>query len=254
METKDIIIIAVTASLVMGIVLSIIFYLIIARTKSQTRQQTDRQQEILGLALEVQEIERNLLGEDLEEELGPMLAALRWKTNNLPFEPDTPDSQSIQSFNDMIDRIKDKVKQLSHSLLPPAIIQQGLLAALQQSLLSLGKQTNMRIHFQHSINEVQLENSIAIQVYRIMTELCDMIIRYTEATILEIRIGQEGISYVFSVSDNGKPLSNLSYDTVLKNIAARVFFIRGSFTIQQQIQGGNYTELKVSENLNSERL
>lgn len=258
METKEIIIIAVTAGLVVGIFLSLIFSFLIVRSRRQNRQQAQEQRKILRVVLEIQETERKLLGEDLQEELGPMLAALRWKTSNLPGMPDPSDSQVIKSFNDMIDQIKGKVKELSNGLIPPAIKEQGLLTVLQQFLISTGAQTNIHIHFQHSIKEIHLETAVARQVFRIIIELCQLIIRYAEATILEIKIRKDGNAYVFSLSDNGKPFDLLdcdsSSDSMLKNIAARVWFIRGSFHIQKQQRGGNHTEIKVLENPNPESL
>lgn len=249
METKDIIIIVATTTLLTSGLVSLFFFLILRKRKKQNRDKAEMQKALLGIVLEAQELERNRLGEDLHDELGPMLTALRWKTRNFSLTENTHLNEEVQSFNNMIDHAIEKVRQVSRNLMSPVLIEKGLIIAIREANTQLEKSTPLKINLETTLKDIRLCKTKAMQVFRILMELCAHAVRRAGTGTLSIHISLNDGLYVFSITDtpNGEILPNTANDEgiSLKNILARASYIDGSFTFQKQEEGGTKAVLKV---------
>lgn len=249
LETNAILLLVLISSLATGLVSSTFCLWVGTRQRKATQQELYQQRELLGLLLDAQEAERNRLGEDLHDELGPMLTALRWKTTHLSLSDDAKNIADIRSFHDMIDLSIEKIRQVARNLVSPVLMEEGLLIMLRQAVLQLSKNTALQIRVQSSADRIDLDKIRSLHIFRSIMELLNNAIRHGEATELLIDTRQQKDCYIFTVSDNGKGIPDQFQENRsglgLTNVSARASYIGGRFFIQNQPGGGTKAVLEV---------
>ncbi|MDP4999899.1 MAG: sensor histidine kinase [Saprospiraceae bacterium] len=249
METNTILLLVLVSSLATGLVSATFCLWVGARQRKASHRELYRQRELLGLLLDAQEAERNRLGEDLHDELGPMLTALRWKTTHLSLPDNANSSADIRSFHDMIDLSIEKIRQVARNLVSPVLLEEGLLIMLRQAVLQLSKNTALHVRVQSNTDRIELDKTRSLHVFRSVLELLNNAMRHGDATELLIDIRQQKDYYIFTVSDNGKGMPDQIQENRsglgLTNVNARASYIGGHFFIHSQPGGGTKAVLEV---------
>ena len=249
LETNTILLLVLVSSLATGLVSATFCLWVGARQRKASHRESYRQRELLGLLLDAQEAERNRLGEDLHDELGPMLTALRWKTTHLSLPDNANSSADIRSFHDMIDLSIEKIRQVARNLVSPVLLEEGLLIMLRQAVLQLSKNTALHVRVQSNTDRIELDKTRSLHVFRSILELLNNAMRHGDATELLIDIRQQKDYYIFTVSDNGKGMPDQIQENRsglgLTNVNARASYIGGHFFIQNQPGGGTKAVLEV---------
>jgi two-component system, NarL family, sensor kinase len=249
LETNTILLLVLVSSLATGLVSGTFCLWVGARQRKASHRELYRQRELLGLLLDAQEAERNRLGEDLHDELGPMLTALRWKTTHLSLPDNANSSADIRSFHDMIDLSIEKIRQVARNLVSPVLLEEGLLIMLRQAVLQLSKNTALHVRVQSNTDRIELDKTRSLHVFRSVLELLNNAMRHGDATELLIDIRQQKDYYIFTVSDNGKGMPDQIQENRsglgLTNVNARASYIGGHFFIQNQPGGGTKAVLEV---------
>lgn len=248
MDPKDILLLVFVSVLITALISGAICFWIIVAQRRINRRELYKQQQLLGVVLEAQEAERNRLGEDLHDELGPMLTALRWKTTHLALPENTHHRADIRSFHDMIDHTIEKIRQVARNLVSPVLLEDGLLIMLRQAVLQLSKNTAFSIHIQSNTDYIELDKTRSLHVFRSIMELIANAMRHGEASQILVDIRQQAGQYIFTINDNGKGMPDAVQNAAgigLTNVNARASYIGGHFFIQNQPGGGTKAVLEV---------
>lgn len=168
--------------------------------------------EILKEKIKAKLEERSKLSLEIHDGIASQIGALKllMSTNN---------EISKTSLDDMISKLDDlyqDTRKLSHEL-DPDTISDIEFTQLIDNLLSIlekaGIRTTKNIYITNRIQ--YLNESILINIYRILQELCNNIIKHAEANEVEIEILEEINKLVIIIKDNGKGLKS---QEVLKGI------------------------------------
>lgn len=141
------------------------------------------------------EKERSRIAGELHDDVGSRLSYLKQLMV-------THSNESTKTADQLEQLIKD-VRQLSHDLAPPLAHVSGLVPLIEKLITETRLVTGLEIKFQeHNYKEVLNSNQIQ-QVYRIIQEVLNNILKHAQATRVDVQIfGHQGEVNI-SIEDNG---------------------------------------------------
>ena len=195
--------------------------------------------------LEGQENERRRIIKELHDGVGQMLTAIRMQIDRLESENEIKDEIKSQ-----INEAVAEVKRISYHVMPQAIVDFGLEAALKGLCDTIKKFSNLTIDFRY-IRECEhtLDFEISIAVFRIAQEGLNNIIKHAAATHVDLHILDKEDEIYFILEDDGKGFNEMEMvnnsGSGLKNIKERVTLLDGSIQIQSAPGKGTSIEIHI---------
>lgn len=200
-----------------------------------------QRQEIFRVTLKVQEEERKRISETLHNGIGQILYGIkltldRMKTN---LNNEAPLQQKILTeAQELLTNCIKESRRVSHELMPPALEDFGLKAALEDVCWQLRGEVSFNCHF--SGDPMALDKYIQLSIYRMVQELMINIIKHAQATHAVVRIVVERRSTRIEVEDNGKGFtwSEVKNKGIgLSTIQAKVKLLNGKTEIKSNELG-----------------
>ncbi len=199
-----------------------------------------KEQEIstINAMVEGQEKERQLVAEDLHDNLGSALATLKLHIENLRQSLDkkkVDPEKLLDKAEDLIEEAYQKVRSIAHAKNSGVIANQGLLVAINLMAEKVSAANSIEIDVIHFGLEKPLENSLEISLFRIIQELTTNVIKHANAKHATINISQDQEGITLLVEDDGIGMKTSQIKSTqgmgLHSIETRVEHINGSFTI-----------------------
>ena len=222
-------IIATLAMFIMA--LSIIVFAVLYQQKMRRKRQEMIQMELnyknemVQATLDAKELEQRRIAIELHDDIGSSLTALKLSFASLPI-----DEEERRLLNEGVQNTINKVRSLSNRLLPTILEELGLIPAVKSLVNTLSNQIpNVQFSI-IAVNDPSHDSQtreVSLAVYRILQELLNNILKYAEATIIEIVLEQNEEGIQLSVVDNGKGFvptkedKRKSQSLGLKNIESR---------------------------------
>lgn len=179
-----------------------------------------------------QTTERKRMATELHDNLGSQLSALRWSIMAMDKNILNPDEREIyDNIMTMIDDSYNQVRNLSHNLMPEQLETDGLVVTLEKLLKKLNRNNQIYFELKNEGFDKKLDKKIEFELYSILLELINNIIKHSKATKASLILKQSDKQLCFSVIDNGKGFSESDYreGKGLQNIQQRVNQINGKF-------------------------
>ncbi len=211
------------------------------------RQHTENmlRQKNLGMLVHGQELERQRISKELHDGIGQMLTAIRLQVSSM----DSNDIENDRKLaNEMIDSTITEVKRISYNLMPSAIVDLGLIPALESMFAKVPATIEVIFDYDHFVIEIGLSKKQEIAIYRIIQEALNNTLKYSEATLVNIGIKFQNVDYLaVNYKDNGKgfPIDNnlanfglQSLGNGLLNMRERAEMIGATFSIQSKVYEG----------------
>jgi len=159
--------------------------------------------EIAKIILSTQEKERFEVGKELHDNVCQMLATVK-----LYLDTGLKDDSYLKEFvsmgKDMLMKSMEELRRISKTLAPPSL---GLLP-LQQSLSDLVYTIHIarqEIYLDiDGLDEEVIHHELKVSIYRIVQEQLNNILKYAEATRIDVSIHQRDGRLCIQVKDNGK--------------------------------------------------
>lgn len=195
--------------------------------------------------LEGQENERRRIIKELHDGVGQMLTAIRMQVDSLESEKER--KEEIKSY---INEAIAEVKRISYHVMPQAIVDFGLDAALKGLCDTIRKFSSLTIDFRY-IREFdhKLDFEISIAVFRIAQEGLNNIVKHANATNVDLHVLDKEDELYFILEDNGKgfdekdPGNNTG--SGLRNIRERVMLLNGTVEIHTTPGSGTTLEIHI---------
>lgn len=246
--------IGLSLSLVVGFVVS---YLILKNAKRkhliaeqerelaiQKIEKNLKEQELntIDLMISGQEKERQRLANDLHDNLGSTLAALKLNFKTIQRNFNAQEAKPImENASVLIDDAYKKVREIAHEKNSGVMAEEGLLPAVEQLARKVSKAGGIQISVQGFGLKSRLENSLEIALFRIIQELITNIVKHSEATEASISLTNHTDYLNIIVEDNGKgfgPRAKKRKDGMgLSNIEKRIEHLDGSMEIDTSNKG-----------------
>ncbi|MFY8182516.1 MAG: tetratricopeptide repeat-containing sensor histidine kinase [Flavobacterium sp.] len=216
--------------------------------QTQKLETSLKEQELheIDIMLESQEKERQRIANELHDNLGSLLATLKFNFQNLKRQKEVLEDKENQLFEKtdaLIDEAYQEVRNISHLKNLGVIGSHGLEIAVKKMAekMSILKKLNINV-IPFGLNE-RLENQKEITIFRMIQELCTNIIKHSHATEVNIYLTQHNKTDInIIIEDNGRGFdikTIVSKDGIgLKSIEKKVEQMGGTFTIDSVINKG----------------
>jgi len=211
---------------VIGILLTYFFVVVIHSQKINVGlRKKNILEEIAGL-----EKERARIAADFHDELSPLLSTVKMRMNYFQLT-NAEDLAERQQANEHLEEVIKRMRQISYNLMPKTLLRNGLIKALEEYVEFLNRVHHIRVTF-IAAEESILEESKAVNVYRIVQEVIHNAIKHAKASEISIEIRNNKNLINIRVSDNG---CGFNYK---KKLAEKTGIGLGSINNRVMIVGG----------------
>ncbi|PXY40960.1 two-component sensor histidine kinase [Flavobacterium cheongpyeongense] len=239
------------------LIITIFFYFFHQYTKLKQKNrikniQNKIHQNIINASIDGQESERKKVALFLHDTISASLSSAGMHLNVFLSQHNTVPDEIIKT-KFILDETHDKVRDLSHDLLPTLLVRFGLLYALDDLC---EKYSNSNLHFEYLntiSNKKRYTETFETRLYFIISELLNNIIKHSEANRAEVSLSENNNELIIEITDNGKGFDINDFNFVegfgLNQIKARINNLNGKFDVNSKINEG--TSIKISVPISS---
>jgi signal transduction histidine kinase len=179
--------------------------------------------------METQELERKRIAEDIHDSLGHLLSTVKLNLQTLK-----GGEQQITTSLNLLNQASEEIRNITFNLMPRTLEEGGLVPALNElaSKVTASGVLKVNLHI-HDIDKFILEKQSQFNIYRIIQEAVNNILKHANASEINIQmIGQED-HITIMIEDDGKGFTpgEKSAGRGLKNIVTRSLWLKGSLNI-----------------------
>ncbi len=193
-------------------------------------------------SLEIQEEERQHLSQELHDEFGQSLTAIKVMAVTAAHEK--ADTEKITtSIIEICDHLVAVVRSMMKQLHPLILTELGLKATLEDLLHHWevrNAPTVFTLHYDDTVD--QMNRTIVIQIFRVIQESLTNIIRHAKASEVNIslQIKSDLDTLILSITDDGVGchLDQIQSGFGLLGMKERIKLLGGNFEIQSQVNKG----------------
>jgi signal transduction histidine kinase len=188
----------------------------------------------IGKILVTQEAEQKRIAEDLHDELGSQLAAIKMILQNSDYAKEQK-SLLIR----LLDKASSAIRSIAHNLMPPGFDNTDLNVILQNFYQQLNTDKQIEFNFLcHGYDKKYFSKHKELLIYRIVMELTTNIIKHSGASEATIQLIYDDLLLEVIAEDNGKGfIQDVKKSMGLKNIQHRITFLKGTILIDSGIKG-----------------
>lgn len=202
-----------------------------------------QQKQLLNAVIESQELERKRIGQDMHDEIGGNLSAIKLMLNAL--KPQSDISQDlITPAKELIDQMITEVRHIAHELSPPGLAMFGLFTTLEGfvSIINNTGQIDINITYDGITEERLLNEQKELALFRVITQLIANTLKHANATRIDLAFKVIDQKLSINYKDNGKGFDVALLDKKegmgMQNIKSRIQMIDASYTITTAINEG----------------
>jgi signal transduction histidine kinase len=233
---------------------AVLLYVVLRRSYNRWRRAEQQLRALLVRLESLREEERTRIAQEVHDELGQTLTALkmdlRWAEKHLGQEPSptlNPVLDRIVEASELADATLDSVKRIAGELRPGVLEDLGLAAALRQEAQRFQERAGVGCRLQLPDSLPAMPTEVATAVFRIFQEALTNVGRHAESTEVEVELVQEGEEVVLRVADNGKGIRASVLDDAkslgLLGMRERAESLGGQLTVQPGSPRGTVVKL-----------
>ncbi|MFC4230477.1 PAS domain S-box protein [Parasediminibacterium paludis] len=198
---------------------------------------------ITNAMIAAQELERRYIGAELHDNVNQILVGALLSLGIAKDKSDGNDSfnQYYQITKGHISNAILELRKLSHQLVPSSFEERNLKEMCEDLFASVNLNNALNINFDCNISENNLiKHDVQINLYRILQESFKNILKYAEATIVDVSLELIHNLLTMRVSDNGKGFNfkDIRKGIGLSNIKKRAEAFSGKCMINTNIGKG----------------
>jgi PAS domain S-box-containing protein len=200
--------------------------------------------------LEVRENERSQIALNLHDDLGQKLTAINldiaWLKCRIGVQS-KPVREKLEDMSLMIKESVESIREISSFLRPAILFDLGLVTAINYQLKNFEKQTGIKCIFNCDPQDIVLDESISIVIFRILQESLTNIARHSGATETVVALKRTGTNIMVMIKDNGIGIAKDKINSIsslgIAGIKERIKSIDGKIIIGSE--KGTGTRIKI---------
>jgi signal transduction histidine kinase len=247
-------IIALVVGLLAILAFAFIFYQQYRSRKNAELQQAiiREQQKGLDAVIQATEDERRRIAKDLHDGIGQQLSGLKLSISqighSLAEKGAEEEKLKIDKLASGLDSAAAEVRGISHQMMPRALEELGLVAAIDDMLSKSFGNSQTAYRFEHfKVQEKRFAENVEIGLFRICQELVNNIIKHANANEVSVQLIRNKKHLILIVEDNGVGFnSELKKDGIgLRNISSRVQTANGEINYQPSPESGTVATIRI---------
>lgn len=168
-------------------------YLAVAR---DIKERVEIQHKVYNAVIEGEEGERSRVARELHDGISPILATIKLYAQSLKDASDTNLRSALsEKIEKTINEAIRSISDISNNLSPHVLQNFGLIPALRNFIEKLDELLTLEFHLAFNLSK-SYGNTIEITIYRIITELINNSIKYSNANNIHILLNDNGPMYL----------------------------------------------------------
>ena len=207
------------------------------------------EQRVLTSILETETRERSRIAKELHDSLVQNLTSSSLTLGSLV------NNALAAADRDRFDRglalLKNAImecREISHNLMPKSIEEFGLAVAIRSTLEDLNRAATCHFELIENIEEMELDNRVALTLFRVVQESLNNILKHSRATNATIQLLRFGNTLQLIVEDNGQgfdPAAEQGTSFGLDSIRSRAKSLGAQLFIESNPQSGTSIHLEL---------
>ena len=210
-------------------------------------QQKNEQLKITSMALDAQEKERNAIGQELHDNVNQILVGTKLLLSIAKNKPAEYLETIIASIDNLQSAI-DENRKIAHELVTPDLLTKKFNEQIENLSDAMLKTSGINVELNtNDLKEELLSDKQKLAIYRIAQEQCTNIIKYAQATSVDILLKTSNDEFMMIIIDNGIGMDPAQNTTGigLRNINARLSVFHGTVNIETNPGNGFKLEIKI---------
>jgi len=162
------------------------------------------QKEAYTAVVNAEEGERKRIAMELHDGLGQLLSAARLNVSVLEDIAGEEDKIVVENAESLIDQAITDLRNISHNLMPSALIRLGLIPALNDMAAKINSGKQLKVIIQTSGIDQRLQEDFEIALYRVVQEAVNNIMKHAGASTITINLHKEDETLKLDIADDGK--------------------------------------------------
>ncbi len=207
----------------------------------------DDLRELIDHQTRIREDERKRIAREIHDELGQYLLALRIEVSLLKDESNNEQELRAERVDKILEHVDSTVKSVRNIInnLRPAVLDLGLIPALEWKARKFESQNAIWCEFQATNDNISLDEASSTALFRMLQEALTNVVRHAKATQVKISVSTQDEKLIMQVEDNGvgfpKQRNRKNKTFGLAGMRERIAILDGEFTIKSSENGSTLT-------------
>ncbi|MDW3210800.1 MAG: histidine kinase [Reichenbachiella sp.] len=188
--------------------------------------------------IKAKDSERKRIASEIHDSLGQTLSVARLELDTLlELNKGADFEDRVKSVSDLVAGAIQESRTISHDLMPPALVDYGLIPALETMISQVDRSSDVKFIFFHNDIDERFEEEFETNIYRICQEGVNNILKHAQAKTATIQVIRHPDYVYISIEDDGvgfKKISDIKGGAGLglKNMANRVAYLGGKIDFE----------------------
>jgi signal transduction histidine kinase len=191
---------------------------------------------------QIVETERGRLAKDLHDGMGGLLSGIKVTLNSVADKIPEKNTALFTKAGNQLDTAIREMRRVAHNMMPEALLKFGLGEATQDFCDGINESNLVKMKYTQIGSLQILDQSTEIVLYRIIQELTNNALKHAAAKTIFIQITTHEQGLSITVEDDGKGFDAKVLPDAggsgLRNVAARVDYLKGSIDIKTEKGNG----------------
>ena len=206
------------------------------------------QQNIINATLSGQEMERKKIAYFLHDNISALLSTAGIHLSILNSKNEQNNEELTKTIA-LLNEAHDKVRDLSHDLIPALLVRFGLFYAVED-VCEKNSNSKLQVDYESTVEkEKRYPDEFEIKIFFIISELINNIIKHSDASIAKVSIHENGNLLTLKAFDNGKGFDTNQFDALegfgINQIKSRINAMKGKITIDSKLDMGTIITIEV---------
>ncbi len=213
-----------------------------------------RQRRLKEQLLEIQETERQRIGQELHDGVASQLIGAKLIGENLTRALEAGEEVQPSELEELTEIVRESAQQtrlISQGINPISLGEDGLLGALDRLADRTDEHCDLTCSFEVDGHLPDLHEQNSAHLYRFAQEAVNNALKHAEAARIEIRLTGDNGMFELSVSDNGKGLPRDAFEQEeglgMHTMRYRADIVGGRFEVSSEPDEGTIVRCRVAD-------
>lgn len=230
-----------------GIIFFVVLYSKRVRHHQEVLRENERKQQLnlLNAAINAQEEERQRIGADIHDDIGPMLATSKLLLNKfLYLDSKVETREHIQKVGSHLDEVIDQIRTVAKNLVPQVLLEFGLQEAVEELCSKINEGNELKAGLALTQRFPELNGAHQLALYRIIQEFCNNTLKHARAQNLKIICESSEKELRLLLKDDGEGITQTQFSSPsglgIHNMQARAKSIGASIKLENDGSHGTF--------------